>query len=235
MIDGIQDKKVTLDNFYIRYSDWEKNEKEEIATRFLNILRELQLIFSGKLDISETRFRQKADFYTLFLVLDEFVSDGWTIDGKDRAFLQDDLIILQENIRPESDIQICSEYAIKCVSQANSASSRNWRHRFLKPILSGTYIGRQSDGEGAQVFYRLMEELSMGDSMGFCPEPVFNCEICNGEISGNFADCVLAWHKSATAKQIANADWIHRSCIKGQFDWIFLERPNDDQLPLFRL
>ena len=233
MIDGIQDKKATLDNFYIRYSKWEKNHKKEIATRFSNVLREMEFIFNEALDISKTRFRQRLDLYTLFLVLDEFVSDGRTVKGKDIDLLQDDLRTLQVHIRPESDIQICSEYAIKCVSQGNSASSRKWRHRFLKPILSGTYIGRQSDDEGAQVFYRLMDELSMGDAMGFCPEPVFECQICDGEISGNFADCVLAWHRSSTVKQIANAVWVHHSCIGNQFDWLFLERPNDDQPSLF--
>ena len=235
MIDGIQDKKITLDGFYIRYSTWDENHKGEISDRFANILREIQFIFDNSLDIAETRFRQKADFYTLFLTIDEFLSDGRTVIGKniDIEPLQEDLRILQENIRPESDIRICSEYAIKCVSQGNSASSRRWRHRFLKAILAGTYMGGQLDDDGAQVFYSLEEDLSAGDSMGLCPEPVFYCPICEGEISGDFSDCVLAWRQSDTARQLSNTGWAHRSCIKDQTGLRILERPTGDQRALF--
>ncbi len=234
MIDGIQDKKVTLDSFYIEYAKWDKRYKKEILGRFSGVLRELNLIFDNSFDISKTRFRQKADFYTLFLVIDEFVSEERTIEQKEIKFLQEDLRILQENIRPESDVEICSEYAIKCVSQANSASSRRWRHSFLKPILAGTYLPRKPDNDGAKVFYRLMEGLSIGDRYGYCPEPVFNCQVCDQEISGDFADCVLVWDRAATVNQIANVEWIHCSCVEGQSDWVVLERPNsnDDQLTL---
>ena len=174
MIGGIQDKKGSLDGFYVKFSKWKKNERRKVVARFLKTLREIDIIFRGsEFSISETRFRQKADFYTLFLVVDGFASEGRTVKRKELRPLQDDLMVLQENIRPESEIEICSEYAIKCVSQANSASSRRWRYRFLRPILAGTYIGGPPDSEGAKVFYRLMDELSKGDSMGFCPEPVF--------------------------------------------------------------
>lgn len=226
MIDGIQDKKNTLDNFYIKFAEWDESNKMEILDRFSGVLRELGFIFNGSLDISETRFRQKADFYTLFLVIDEFVSKGLTVEHKYIEPLQEDLIILQENIRPESDVEICSEYAIKCVSQANSASSRRWRHRFLKPILAGTYIRKPPDQVGSRVFYKLMEGISKGDSMGFCPEPVFNCPVCDGEISGDFRHCKLAWNRSDTVYQVANVVWIHQSCVENQADWLILEHPN---------
>ena len=233
MLDDIQDKKRTLDDFYIRYSTWDEKHKREISDRFSKVLKEIQFIFDNSLDITETRFRQKADFYTLFLTIDEFISNGLTVIEKDVEPLQEDLRILQENIRPESDIRICSEYAIKCVSQGNSASSRRWRHRFLKAILAGTYVGGQLDDDGAHVIYSLEEDLSAGDSMGLCPEPVFYCPVCEGEISGDFSDCVLAWRQSDTARQLSNTGWAHRSCIKDQTDLRILERPRGDQRALF--
>ena len=233
MIGGIQDKKATLDDFYIKYSTWDKNHKGEISDRFSNVLKELQFIFNNFLNIAETRFRQKADFYTLFLTIDDFISDGRTIVEKDIEPLQEDLRILQENIRPESDIRICSEYAIKCVSQGNSASSRRWRHHFLKAILAGTYMGGQLDKDQAEVFYRLEEDLSAGDSMGLCPEPVFNCHFCEGEISGDFSACVLAWRESDTARQISNTRWVHRSCFEDQKGLVILERPDDVRPNIF--
>ena len=231
MIDGIQNKKTSLDDFYIKYSKWDAKKKKEIETRFLGVLRELRMIFSdGDIEISKSRFRQKADFYTLFLVIDEFVSQGLTVEHQDMKPLQEDLTMLHQTIRPESDVEICSEYAIKCVSQANSASSRRWRHHFLKAILVGTYVGKSLSRvdpqifEGrAQVVYRLMEGLSGDDIYGYCPAPV-SCPICDKEISGDFTDCVLAWPQSVTVHQIANTNWIHRSCLENRYDWTILER-----------
>ena len=133
-------------------------------------------------------------------------------------------------IRPESDVEICREYAIKCVSQANSASSRRWRYDFLKPILAGTYLARKPDKAGAKVFYGLSEELSLGD--GYCPDPVYKCPVCEEEISGDFSHCVLVWSRGTTAYQIMYAEWIHFSCVQGKSDWVILGRPNDEQLTL---
>lgn len=234
MIDGVQDKKKTLDDFYIKFANWNEDGKNIIVDRFSKTLHEIYLMFKdSQLAISETRFRQKADFYTLFLVVDEFVSKGRMIEGKELGPLQEDLMVLQHHIRPESEVEICSEYAIKCVSQANSASSRRWRHNFLRPILGGTYVGGRPDIEGATVFYRLKDELSAGDSMGLCPEPVFNCPVCDGEISGTFNDCVLAWDRSEMVNQINNSIWMHRSCAGSQANWLVLERPNNGKPTIF--
>lgn len=228
MIDGIQDKKTSLDDFYVRFSTWEETHRNEIIDRFARTLSEIDLIFQDmELPISKTRFRQKADFYSLFLGVDCFVSDGKTLKGKDLRHLQDDLMVLQENIRPESEVEICSEYAIKCVSQANSASSRRWRHRFLRSILAGTYAGELPDDEGTEVFYRLMDELSTGNSMGWCPDPVFDCRVCKEQISGSFKDRVLAWRGKSAVIQLSNSVWIHQACVHDASTWLVLERPTD--------
>ena len=229
MISGIQDKKATLDTFYIEYADWNTRHKKSILNRFHSVLKELSLIFDESLDISETRFSHKADFYTLFLVIDDLLRAGHTVEGKDLAPLRDDLQMLQYHIRPESDLEICREYAIKCVSQANSAASRRWRHHFLKPIVAGTYVGGPPDHDGAKVFYRLMDGISAGDSMGLCPEPVFECPTCDKNISGEFTDCILAWHRAQTVNQIANMTWIHRSCAEREAAWVVLERPEGNE------
>ena len=232
MIDGIQDKKSTLDSFYIKYATWESGFKDEIVERFSSVLRELSLIFNDTFTISGTRFRQKADFYTLFLQLDELVSKGYTIEQKESRFLRDDLNILNETIYPESYVEICSEYAIKCVSQANSASSRRWRHLFLKPILEGTYLARLPDNNGAKVYYRLMNGLSADPSMAYCKVPIPCCPICKEELPEDFTDCVIAWCRGA-AYQIANAEWVHSTCVEEESGWMVLELPNDDQLTVF--
>ena len=232
MIDGIQDKKSTLDSFYIKYASWESGYKDEIVGRFSGVLNELRHIFNDTFKISGTRFRQKADFYTLFLLIDELVSKGHTIEQKEIQFLRDDLKTLDETIYPESYVEICSEYAIKCVSQANSASSRRWRRSFLKPILEGTYLARLPDNTGAKVFYRLMNGLSMDTSILYCPVPLPCCPSCEEELPEDFAECVIAWCRGAVY-QIANAEWVHCACVVEESGWMVLELPNDDQLNLF--
>ena len=212
MLDGIQDKKTTLDDFYIKYSKWDSQERQETQTRFDTVLREISDIFSGDLSISKSRFRQKADFYTLFLVINEFVVKQQTIRGKDTSLLQADLELLQEHIRPESTVFICREYAIKCVSQANSASSRRWRHRFLKPIIAGTFVDGLPEPEDLEVVYRVKEDLYTPESLALCPPPMIECEVCDEVVSPSIEHCVLGWPMSAKAHQIENAEWIHRSC-----------------------
>lgn len=232
MIDGIQDKKVTLDNFYMEYASWSKRHKHDIEARFDRVLQHINFIFSGNLHISESRFSQKADFYTLFHLVDEFVRQGLTLEDKYIEPLQDDMETLDFHIRPESDIRICSEYAIKCVSQANSASSRRWRYNFLKPILAGTYIGGKPDEAGAKIYYKLMEGVLAPDAYGLCPSPEFDCPVCESEANSinfdNCDNCVLAWLKSDTANQLNNAHWLHSSCAYEQSDWLVLERPRED-------
>lgn len=234
MIDGVQDKKGSLDSFYIRFAKWKKHEKNRIVERFSKSLEEIATISrNGPFAVSETRFRQKADFYTLFLAVDAFVSEGKTLKGKELDPLRQDLMIMDDHIRPESPIEIFREYAIKCVSQANSLSSRRWRFRFLRPILAGSFVGGQPDGEGAVVFYRLMDALSKNHSLGMCPEPVFECAICEREIESVTDDGVLAWNRRATVNQVSNLEWIHRTCIDAAGQWLVLERPSDDQSSLF--
>ena len=232
MLGGIQDKKTNLDDFYIRFANWKKGNKQEILDRFTNILKELCFIFDDSLNISKTRFRQKADFYTLFLLLDELVSKGKTIEQKNGEFLRDDLRTLDDTIYPESHVEICSEYAIKCVSQANSASSRRWRRNFLRPILEGTYLARKPDNKGAKVFYGIMEELTKDDGGDYCRVPPLKCQICDHEFLDGVSDWVLVWHRSDTVYQISNAGWLHLPCVEDRKNLIILERQNEDQLDL---
>lgn len=192
-------------------------------------MREIDLIFRDfPSNFSKTRFRQKSDFYTLFLVIDSFVSEGRSVKGKNLEYLHRDLEVLQEYIRPESHIEICREYAIKCVSQANSISSRKWRHRFLRAILAGTYVGGLRDTEYARVIYKLVEDLHAPDPWGFCPVPRFECPFCYREISEDFSDSVLSWRREDNVNQIANAVWLHRSCGEElQSIFLVLDRPSD--------
>ena len=217
MIAGAQDKKSSLDNFYINYAKWDKNDKKQIIARFEKALHELELIFGGVgKPLSKTRFRQKADFYTLFLAVDGFAPNGDTVAGKDLRPLGKDLTMLDEHIRPESEFDICKEYAIKCISQANSASSRKWRQKLMHPILAGTFHGTPptNDTEGVDTFYRLVKELMPAAR---------KCPACHDSIADSDTDRVLAWRKADGVCQMSNSHWAHKSCVAGKAEWAYLD------------
>jgi uncharacterized protein with ParB-like and HNH nuclease domain len=92
LIGGIQDKKNTLDDFYKDYADWNITEKDKIEKEFIEILKDIHLIFNEKEHtgqsgpitacyheklkfkgfIGKTRFKQKADFYALFFAISKY-------------------------------------------------------------------------------------------------------------------------------------------------------------------
>ena len=114
MLEGPQDKKGDLDYFYSRYAEWDQAAEKEVRAEFDAVLADFQKIFvTGKLVLSKTRFKQKSDFYSLFLTIHEFQKGGYKLDAQDLDPLRGDLRILDENIAPESEIDILSEYAIK--------------------------------------------------------------------------------------------------------------------------
>jgi hypothetical protein len=71
LLHGPQDKTRSLENYYIAY---EKSFEAEhrVKSSFTKILGEILQILP---DIADTRWRKKSDFYTLFLVLSNHLSD----------------------------------------------------------------------------------------------------------------------------------------------------------------
>ena len=228
MIDGIQDKKKTLDEFYKNFSQWEANAQEETRERFLHALRELRFIFGDELNISRTRFRQKADFYTVFLIICDFVALEKSVIGKNLALLREDLKLLQENIRPASEVTICSEYAIRCVSQANTASSRTWRRNFLKPIFAASYFEDPPNAQALKLFYRVKEDLQEALATSKFSSIPITCNVCGKEAAPHSGQCVLGWPKADGVYQVSNSVWIPYSCVSHQPDYLILEPPGDE-------
>lgn len=233
LIAGPQDKRDSLDSFYLQYSTWDVNECKETEKRFLNAITDISLIFSEKWSLAETRFRQKADFYTLVLAIDDLRRAGGSLENTNITDLRDDLRFLDYHIAPESDIPDFRDYAIKCVSQANTISSRRWRIEFLKTILRGTYLKIPPTGESANLIYRLASYED--DGAGMCPPAVYCCSECDDEIDSNEIP-VLAWPQNESVFQIENICHLHSKCVDGD-TWIVLppdSTPNQDQqqLPL---
>jgi hypothetical protein len=67
VIDGIQDRQTTLDEYYAAY-DTEFPQKHRVKAKFLANLTELEQITDL---IRDTRFNKKADFYALFAAVNQ--------------------------------------------------------------------------------------------------------------------------------------------------------------------
>lgn len=222
LIDGPQDKRDNLDSFYLKYSIWPEIEQKEVELRFLNALEDIANIFCDEMPLQSTRFRQKADFYALLLAVDGLKRQGGNLEGVELEDLRQDLGQLNYLIAPESDNRDCRDYAIKCVSQANSLSSRRWRIGFLKAILAGTYVRSAPVGDARVLFYRIL--TSESDPM--CPPAEYECSTCGSEISTREVP-IVAWRKDCQHFQMSNACRLHIACSDSE-KWHILNSEGTD-------
>ena len=88
------------------------------------------------------RFKQKSDFYSLFACIFELRKVG-TINHSYIVNIRDNITLMTENVGPQSEIEKYREYAMRCLSDANSVSSRKWRVQFLKEILEPAYTNEE--------------------------------------------------------------------------------------------
>lgn len=217
LISGPQDKRDTLDDFYLKYSTWEESEKSALVGRFNAVLSDLQILFPAEKPISATRFKQKSDLYSLVLAIDDLRTHGGTLEGVDPECLWMDLRMLDYLIAPESPSQDCRDYAIKCVSQANTLGSRRWRAEFLKALLAGTYLRALPIGDAATLFYR----LATGNHGPYGNSVVDMCAECGTETVMQ-DDVALGWRKSEKVFQVHNSCKLHAACANAS-KWNLVE------------
>lgn len=145
-LDGIQDKKNSLDDFYLENTKM-KNYDGEKAT-FQRIITLIENVFSFKQyfvdekkkydgsnpakNLGTTRFNQQADFYSLFYLFKYIDDNNIPFTSEQQEKFLKFLLLLDYMIEPESDIDILSTYAVKCVSQGNTKNSRDFRYQLLK-------------------------------------------------------------------------------------------------------
>lgn len=210
MVEGPQDKKGDLDYFFERYAAWPEAEVTRARGEFLAAIDELGRIFpDNEFALRTTRFRQKSDFYSLFLTIVDFHRGGFTGNGKDFTYLRQDVRLLDRFIAPQSPVAILSEYAIKCVSQANSIASRAWRRDLLTMLLNGTFRQQPPYAQDLERFTELFEQLREENPAGLFDQ----CVMCENELAAHEPlDRALAWPPGATVFQLSNAGWAVGAC-----------------------
>jgi len=139
LLEGEQDKKDSLDDFCEKYIIFPQSISK-VKTKFETILEDIKTIFSVGKVLSDTRFKQKADFYSLFGCILEYKKQNKDIIPDCLPKVREYLYNLSEQIAPHSENETYREYAIRCISDANSISSRRWRKKFLSDYIAPLYI-----------------------------------------------------------------------------------------------
>lgn len=215
---GITDRKDAIDVCCKEYRRWEHEAKRSIFNEFAGVISDIEQIFSAGAPIRKTRWKQKADFYSLFFAVRSLRAEGLSLPG-DLTHLRSDLSLLNKGIAPTSDVPIFSKYALYCVSQANSASSRNWRTYFLTAILRGSYAGAITNIDQRDVVMEIASDIRFAvdsdwNGDGCPPVNEFICPACDVlEESTNLAASVLFWERGTQAFQVSNAKWAHTACL----------------------
>lgn len=140
-------KNDSIENAYIAYENLDPASSEAIKDGFNQTITLIQQLFnsnsfdeylelntpkSSEFHIKKMRFKQKNDFLALFYVINNLKTKTMAfLEPNELLEIQYFLILMDWLIAPETEIQIFSEYAIKCVSQANTRSSREYRSKFI--------------------------------------------------------------------------------------------------------
>lgn len=220
---GISDKKDAIDACCRDYAAWPEAESAAARAEFEEAIADIATIFDSTYPMKKTRWKQKADFYSFFFAVLTLKRGGLALPG-DLSLLRRDLTMLDGRIAPTSEVPILSKYAIYCVSQANSASSRNWRTTFIRAILRGSYAGSMDDKEQRDIVSETASDIRFAidpnfNGDGCLPAEGFVCGGCGGCEEGetSLARSILYWPAGSTVFQLSNAKWAHSKC-KGDVD-----------------
>ena len=147
LLEGEQDKKDSLDDFCERYVSFPQGVRM-VMEQFESVIKDIDIIFSDPVKLPNTRFKQKADFYSLFGCVLAFKKKHKEIILETLPNVRASLYKLSNRIEPHSESEAYREYAIRCISDANSVSSRRWRKRFLDDYIAPLYLTTDELGEG---------------------------------------------------------------------------------------
>lgn len=144
---GFTDKKEEVERLY-------KDDVSEAAAALLRekALATLERIASLNNDVplQDTRYRQKADFYTLFA----FLSNNKNLHLEMLKYCYQILLRLAPHIRPSQDrCEPLFNYALNCVSQSHLKTAREARNSLLEELFLNTAdIPNKTQAEIAKYF-----------------------------------------------------------------------------------
>lgn len=125
----ILDKKKYVKTIYER--DIDNEEYNDLKGKFTKIIDKIHHLSSNIFPINNTRYKQRADFYTLFNFIHKHSIE---IDILEEMYKI--LVVIADDISPSNDdCEVLQNYANNCVSQSNSKIARNNRLVFFENLL----------------------------------------------------------------------------------------------------
>ena len=130
---GITERKFTVDKFYEEES-FTKESSLDLEKRFDRIL-DILLQFNQLFPIKNTRYKQRADFYTLVSFLDKYKD----VKQTNLNYFYKILVLIGEDISPSNEKCFAlQDYAINCVSLSHTEKARKSRLNFFEQLLLNT-------------------------------------------------------------------------------------------------
>ena len=209
---------------------WKAKELKDIKTRFKKIIVWQRSIFSDAI-FRMTRFRNKSDFYSLFVVMNELIDKKFvTNNPKDNRILGNTLVEFSKAAQSAAaelkkyDIKNSAksyekdlvQYIIATREATDALRNRELRHEYLKKLLKGFILRKKDD---KRIFDQningvLWTRLLQRSTMPKCPNPNNNPN-CNKNLLFEDAqvDHIHPWSKGGRTN-LKNAQLICSSCNK---------------------
>jgi 5-methylcytosine-specific restriction endonuclease McrA len=206
---------------------WTRTEISKIRKVFIKIISWIHAIFP-KDSIMHTRFKNKSDFYSLFIVLVKFLNEGYVSDdGKSNRIAGNFLLEFSKHIQkldpkikafdsPElssSERKLLS-YVISTKQSTDDINNREIRHNYLISILRGGFILKK---DAKRIFDQnvkdfLWTEITQKQKNPKCPNPLKNKK-CKKHLTYDYAqvDHKHPWSKGGKTT-LRNAQLICSSC-----------------------
>ncbi len=135
LLHGVQNKKQTVDKWYQTYEE-DFEQAGRVRTTFSTVLGEIE---QGIPDLHRTRWRQKSDFYSLFLHLAESVSHlPLSKTGRKKLALRlkkAELEVERVMLGESTTIKAAKKYALAVQRAASDLNNRRARQAALKELL----------------------------------------------------------------------------------------------------
>jgi uncharacterized protein with ParB-like and HNH nuclease domain len=213
---------------------WKRNELKKIKVKFIQIIKWIKEIFPDN-SIKVTRFKNKSDFYSLFVVLTKLVNNNYItkdkkankIAGKFLLAFSKQIQSLDLKIKPYSSLKLnkfeenLREYVMSTLHATDRLKERQTRDRYLCATLQDGFFLKQKDAKrhfNTIVRDLLWTELISKSKKPKCPNPLRN-KNCKKMLTYKDAqvDHKHPWSKGGHTK-IENAQLLCSSCNSSKKD-----------------
>lgn len=229
-IENYSDRRQELDKLLSKHQ-WNKKEIDKIHKQINKVIFWIKGIFPDD-GIRFTRFKNKSDFYSLFVVLVKLEQNGYVTDdkrsnkiaGKFLSTFSKHTLKLDTkhpgksiaDIKLSTDEKQLAPYVNSTRQATDSKRHREIRDSYLSSVLKDGFFHKKKDKTrsfGKNVKDILWAELIEKTDKPKCPNPTNNSK-CKKYLKYDDAqvDHIYPWSKGGSSKKIDNAQLLCKSC-----------------------